>query len=47
MVADEFIVSHGAQSAVGHDMGSGAIAAGEPVVIDLWPRDIETRATRT
>ena len=42
MVADEFIVSHGAQSAVGHDMGSGAIAAGEPVVIDLWPRDIET-----
>ena len=34
--------SHGAQSAVGHDMGSGPIAAGEPVVIDLWPRDIET-----
>jgi Xaa-Pro aminopeptidase len=42
MVADEFIVSHGPQSAVGHDMGSGTIAAGEPVVIDLWPRDIET-----
>jgi Xaa-Pro aminopeptidase len=42
MVADEFIVSHGPQSAVGHDMGSGRIAAGEPVVIDLWPRDIET-----
>jgi len=41
-VADEFIVSHGPQSAVGHDMGSGQIAAGEPVVIDLWPRDIET-----
>ncbi len=42
MVADEFIVSHGSQSAVGHDMGSGQIAAGEPVVIDLWPKDIET-----
>jgi Xaa-Pro aminopeptidase len=35
--ADEFIVSHGAQSAIGHDMGSGEIAAGEPIVIDLWP----------
>jgi Xaa-Pro aminopeptidase len=42
MVADEFIVAHGPQSAVGHDMGSGPIAEGEPVVIDLWPRDIET-----
>ena len=42
MLADEFIVAHGAQSAVGHDMGSGQIAAGEPIVIDLWPRDRET-----
>jgi len=42
MLADEFIVSHGAQSAVGHDMGSGQIKAGEPIVIDLWPRDRET-----
>jgi Xaa-Pro aminopeptidase len=42
MVADEFIVAHGPQSAVGHDMGSGAIAEGEPIVIDLWPKDIET-----
>jgi Xaa-Pro aminopeptidase len=41
-VADEFIVAHGAQGAVGHEMGSGPIAAGEPVVIDLWPRDPET-----
>jgi Xaa-Pro aminopeptidase len=40
--ADEFIVSHGAQSAIGHEMGSGAIAPGEPIVIDLWPRDAET-----
>ena len=42
MLADEFIVSHGPQSAVGHDMGSGQIQAGEPIVIDLWPRDRET-----
>ena len=41
-VADEFIVAHGAQGAVGHDMGSGPISAGEAVVFDLWPRDTET-----
>jgi Xaa-Pro aminopeptidase len=40
--ADDFIVSHGAQSAVGHDMGSGPIAPDEPVVIDIWPRDRES-----
>jgi Xaa-Pro aminopeptidase len=43
MTFDEFIVSHGPQSSVGHDMGSGRIAEGEPVIIDLWPRDIETQ----
>jgi Xaa-Pro aminopeptidase len=42
VLADEFIVAHGAQGAVGHEMGSGPIAAGEPVVFDLWPRDRET-----
>ena len=42
MLADEFIVAHGPQSAVGHEMGSGQIQAGEPIVIDLWPRDRET-----
>ena len=41
-VADEFIVSHGPQSAVGHDMGSGQILAGESIVIDVWPRDVAT-----
>jgi Xaa-Pro aminopeptidase len=40
--AEELIVSHGAQSAIGHEMGSGPIAAGEPVVIDLFPRDQES-----
>jgi Xaa-Pro aminopeptidase len=42
VVADEMIVSHGPQTAVGHEMGSGPIAPREPVVIDLWPRDRET-----
>jgi Xaa-Pro aminopeptidase len=37
--AEEFIVAPGAQAAVGHEAGSGAIAPGEAVVIDLWPRD--------
>src|SRR5256885_3247188 len=39
---DEFIVSHGSQSAIGHHMGTGQIEAGEPIVIDLWPRDNES-----
>jgi len=40
--ADEFIVAHGGQAAVGHDTGSGPIAPGETVVIDLWPKDRES-----
>jgi Xaa-Pro aminopeptidase len=40
--ADEFIVSHGAQTAIGHERGSGPIAPGEPIVIDLFPRDLES-----
>jgi Xaa-Pro aminopeptidase len=42
-LSDEAIVSHGAQSAVGHDSGSGEIGAGEPVVVDIWPRDRASR----
>jgi Xaa-Pro aminopeptidase len=40
---DDVIVSHGAQSALGHESGYGAIAAGEPVVVDIWPRDKASR----
>jgi Xaa-Pro aminopeptidase len=40
---DEVIVSHGAQSADGHESGHGAIGAGEPVVVDIWPRDKASR----
>jgi Xaa-Pro aminopeptidase len=40
--ADEFIVSHGEQAAIGHHMGAGQLRAGEPIVIDLWPQDGES-----
>jgi Xaa-Pro aminopeptidase len=40
--ADDFIVAPGPQGAVGHDMGSGPITAGVPIVIDVWPRDNES-----
>jgi Xaa-Pro aminopeptidase len=39
VVAEEFTVSHGAQTTRGHEAGSGAIVPGEPVVADLYPRD--------
>lgn len=38
----EMIVSHGPQTAVGHDMGSGAIAADDVVLLDLFPVDLES-----
>jgi Xaa-Pro aminopeptidase len=49
--ADEYIVGPGPQGAVGHDMGSGPIPAGVPLVVDIWPRDngsaVYTDMTRT
>jgi Xaa-Pro aminopeptidase len=39
---DDMIVSRGAQTAIGHHTGEGEIAPGEPVVIDLAPRDRES-----
>ena len=49
--ADEYIVAPGAQGAVGHDMGSGPIRPGTPLVVDIFPRDnasaIYTDMTRT
>jgi Xaa-Pro aminopeptidase len=41
-LAEEMIVSHGPQTAVGHDMGSGAIAADDVVLLDLFPVDLES-----
>jgi Xaa-Pro aminopeptidase len=40
--SDEPIVSHGAQTAVGHDAGSGAIGPDDVVLLDLFPRDLES-----
>lgn len=40
--AEEFIVSHGAQTAVGHEGGSGPIASDDVVLFDLFPRDRES-----
>jgi Xaa-Pro aminopeptidase len=40
--SEDFIVSHGAQTAIGHELGFGEIAPNEPVVIDLWPKDPES-----
>jgi Xaa-Pro aminopeptidase len=37
--AEVFVVAHGPQAAIGHHAGEGEIRAGEPVVVDLWPRD--------
>ncbi|MDQ3890619.1 MAG: aminopeptidase P family protein [Actinomycetota bacterium] len=36
---DLVIVSHGAQTAVGHEVGHGPIAPGEPIIVDLFPQD--------
>src|SRR3954466_7515005 len=41
-LAIEMIVSQGPQAAVGHDAGSGPIAPGEPIVLDLFPCDRES-----
>ena len=40
--AEEFIASHGPQTAVGHDMGSGQIAPGDVVLFDFFPRNRES-----
>jgi Xaa-Pro aminopeptidase len=42
-LADDVIVSHGPQGAVGHEPGHGAIAEGEGVIVDIWPRDRVSR----
>jgi len=40
---DDVIVAPGAQGATGHESGSGDIPTGEPVVVDIWPRDKASR----
>ncbi len=38
----EMIISHGTQSAYPHEEGKGAIKAGEPIVMDFFPRSMTT-----
>jgi Xaa-Pro aminopeptidase len=40
---DDVIVAHGGQAADGHEPGHGEIGEGEPVVVDIWPRDKRSR----
>jgi Xaa-Pro aminopeptidase len=40
---DETIVACGADAADPHDRGSGPLRADEPIVVDIFPRDTETR----
>jgi Xaa-Pro aminopeptidase len=39
LVDDRPLISAGAQTTVGHEPGTGPIAEGEPIVVDLFPRD--------
>jgi Xaa-Pro aminopeptidase len=41
-IAEEMILSHGPQTAIGHDMGSGQIASDDVVMLDLFPVDLES-----
>jgi Xaa-Pro aminopeptidase len=36
------IVAHGEQTCIGHHAGSGQIFEGEPVTVDICPRDVES-----
>jgi Xaa-Pro aminopeptidase len=41
-LAEEMVVSHGPQTAIGHEMGSGPIAPDDVVLLDLFPVDLES-----
>ena len=40
---DDVIVAPGGQGAAGHESGHGPLGDGEPVVVDIWPRDKTSR----
>ena len=40
---DDVIVAVGPQAANGHDSGSGPVARGDTVLVDIWPRDKASR----
>ena len=40
--ASELIISHGEQAAYPHEIGSGLIKVGEPIILDFFPRNTES-----
>src|SRR4051812_12059571 len=42
LLSEEFHVPHGAETAIGHEMGFGENKPNEPVVNGLWPRERES-----
>ncbi|RME31530.1 M24 family metallopeptidase [Candidatus Woesearchaeota archaeon] len=40
--APELIISHGLQTASPHEHGAGVLRAGEPIMLDFFPRSMET-----
>lgn len=40
--AESIIISHGRQTGLPHHEGNGALKAGEPIILDLYPRSSET-----
>ena len=43
LLGDDVIVAVNEQSSSGHESGFGPIAEGDRVLIDIWPRDLESR----
>jgi Xaa-Pro aminopeptidase len=39
---EDIIVAAGAAGATGHEQGAGPLAAGVPIIVDIWPRDERT-----
>ena len=39
---EDIIVAAGAAGATGHEKGAGPLAAGVPIIVDIWPRDERT-----
>jgi Xaa-Pro aminopeptidase len=40
---EDIVVAHGVQTSIGHNLGEGEIAAGEPVLIDFCPFDTDSK----
>jgi Xaa-Pro aminopeptidase len=43
VLPDDVVVAVNGQGASGHDKGSGPITRGDRIIVDIWPRDRESR----